>query len=86
MEANKIWGFILISVGVLLIFGGIAHLFWAFSVSAQVNAMSGWGGGAARELASSMAPSKIPGFIVMALGGASAFFGAKLFTKAKPSK
>lgn len=82
MDTNKIWGFILIGVGVLLSLWGIASLYSAFSYSSQVSAMGGMFGGEMRQLADSMAPSKIPGFVLLVLGGTSAFFGTKLLKKA----
>lgn len=81
METNKIWGFILVGVGVLLILWGVVSIYTAFSFSSQMSAMSGMYGGQMGQLAESMAPSKVPGFILLMLGGVSAFFGTKLLKK-----
>lgn len=82
MQTNKIWGFILIIVGVILILWGVASIYQAFSFSSQVSAMSGILGDQMGQFAESMAPSKVPGFIALVLGGISAYFGTKLLNKA----
>lgn len=86
METNKIWGFILIGVGVLLALWGIGSLYTAFSYSSQMSAVGGMLGGEMSQLAGSLAPSKVPGFILLVLGGTSAFFGTKLLKKTEANK
>lgn len=90
MDTSKVWGIILIVVGVILTLIGIINVYHAFSVASQMSQVTSMFGGAGGEMAKSMVgsmesmvPSKIPGLIMIAIGVASAFFGNKMLKKVR---
>lgn len=83
MDTNKVWGIILIVVGVIFTLMGLGSVYSAYSVGSQMSQLGGMLGGAGSQMVSSMAPSKIPGLIMIVIGVGSAFFGNKMLKKVR---
>lgn len=83
MDTSKVWGIILIVVGVIFTLCGISSVYNAYSVGSQMSQITGMLGGAGSKMAESMMPSKMPGLILIVIGVASAFFGNKMLKKVR---
>lgn len=90
MDTNKIWGFILIGVGVLFILSGLGGLYAAFTFSdqmaTQMNALGNMTGNAQlnaemAKITQLSAPSKWPGFFMLLIGGGCSYAGNTLLKK-----
>lgn len=79
MDTNKVWGIILIVVGVILTLWGIGSVYSAYSIGSQMSQLGGMLGGT--KMMDAMAPSKMPGLTLIVLGVAAAFFGNKMLKK-----
>jgi hypothetical protein len=83
MDTNKVWGIILIVLGVIFSLWGLLSIYNAFSVASQMKSIGGMFGGAGSSMVESMTPSKLPGIIALAIGIGSSFFGSKLLKNVK---
>ena len=81
MDTNKVWGIILIVLGVIFTLWGIGSVYNAYSVSSQMSQLGGLLGGT--KMMDAMAPSKMPGLILIVVGVAAAFFGNRMLKKVR---
>lgn len=80
MDTNKVWGIILIIVGVIFTLMGVGSVYSAYTFSSQMGQITGMLG-AGSQMVDAMSPSKLPGLIMIVIGVGSAYIGTKLLKK-----
>ena len=90
MTANKTWGILLIVIGVIMIFGGLATISSTYDQATQLQAISNMAGGLGNSLMSgaksTVEDGYMKGAVISVIGLVLSIIGTKLMQKKEKSE